>query len=291
MSKTLETLVEDVKKVLEPESTPPNLKREDALLLAERIAATVVESITKRGRERTPKTIYASEVGKPCMRQVWYNHHLPLNKEPLRPETILKFLYGNILEEVLLYLAKCAGHDVQDEQKRFEIELKNGWKVTGRQDAVIDGRVVDVKTTSPYGFKEMKSDGEFNDKFGYADQISFYHAANEHPADRKPALFVMDKQNGNLLVREFEPTKILARANKLAEVLDDGHTVPYREYEDEPEGKKGNRKLCTQCSYCDYKKVCWPGLRTFLYSKGPVFLTKVVEEPKVQEIKNEDTSI
>jgi hypothetical protein len=62
------------------------------------------------------------------------------------------------------------------------------------------------------------------------------------------------------------------------------------EAEDWAEGQSGNRKLSTNCSYCDYKKECWPGLRTFIYSKGPVYLTKVEREPggNVFEVKDED---
>ncbi len=51
-----------------------------------------------------------------------------------------------------------------------------------------------------------------------------------------------------------------------------------------PDGKSGNMKLGTKCSYCKYKNECHPDLRTFLYSGGPRFLTEVVNEPKVLEV-------
>ena len=60
---------------------------------------------------------------------------------------------------------------------------------------------------------------------------------------------------------------------------------PEQCYEPKPDGKSGNMKLDIGCSYCAYKKSCWPGLRAFLYSTGPRFLTEVVNEPKVQEIE------
>ena len=56
-------------------------------------------------------------------------------------------------------------------------------------------------------------------------------------------------------------------------------------YEAVPEGKSGNMKLAVGCSYCAYKKTCWPNLRAFLYSTGPRYLTEVKNEPKVQEIE------
>ena len=45
-----------------------------------------------------------------------------------------------------------------------------------------------------------------------------------------------------------------------------------------------NTKLSMQCSYCEYKKMCWPKLRTFIYSYGPEYLVDVRKEPKVPEI-------
>ena len=59
---------------------------------------------------------------------------------------------------------------------------------------------------------------------------------------------------------------------------------PEKCYEPKPDGKSGNMKLDIGCSYCAYKKACWPELRAFAYSTGPRFLTEVFNEPKVQEI-------
>jgi hypothetical protein len=63
-------------------------------------------------------------------------------------------------------------------------------------------------------------------------------------------------------------------------------TEPARTFEPIPEGKSGNMKLGLNCSYCGYKTHCHPGLRTFAYARGPVFLTDVIREPKetVKEI-------
>ena len=58
---------------------------------------------------------------------------------------------------------------------------------------------------------------------------------------------------------------------------------PERPYKDVADGMSGNRKLGTMCSYCQFKTLCWPGLRTFVYSSGPVFMTKVVKTPNVLE--------
>jgi len=54
---------------------------------------------------------------------------------------------------------------------------------------------------------------------------------------------------------------------------------PERAYEPVPHNKSGNTKLGTQCSYCDFKKHCWPQARKFLYSNGPIWMVDVVKEP------------
>jgi hypothetical protein len=56
-------------------------------------------------------------------------------------------------------------------------------------------------------------------------------------------------------------------------------------YETVPDGKSGNQKLAVGCSYCVYKKQCWPSVRGFLYSTGPRYLTEVIHEPKPLEIQ------
>ena len=38
-----------------------------------------------------------------------------------------------------------------------------------------------------------------------------------------------------------------------------------------------------ECSYCQFKDACWPNLQTYVYARGPVHLTKVVREPKVDK--------
>jgi hypothetical protein len=50
-----------------------------------------------------------------------------------------------------------------------------------------------------------------------------------------------------------------------------------------PKNPNGNKKLPMACSYCDFKKECYPNLRKFIYSDKPLFLTEVVKKPMVAE--------
>ncbi len=74
----------------------------------------------------------------------------------------MRFLYGHLIEEMVLALTKLSGHSVTDEQKQAEVE-----GIKGSMDCKIDGVLTDVKSASPYGFKKFK-DGSLidDDPFG-----------------------------------------------------------------------------------------------------------------------------
>jgi len=116
-----------------------------------------------------------SSIGQPCERKLWYSINEPMEAEGLSGETRFKFLYGHILEELLLFLAGVAGHDVVGRQDTQEIE-----GVEGHRDAVIDGVVVDAKSASTYSYKKFE-EGKLteNDPFGYVDQLQSYLYAGQ----------------------------------------------------------------------------------------------------------------
>ena len=208
--------------------------------------------------------------------------------EDITPPTYVKFLYGHLIEELLLFLTRAAGHTVTDEQKKCEV---NG--VKGSMDCKINGIVTDVKSASTFGFKKFK-DGTlaYDDPFGYVAQIKGY-AASEGAT--KFGWLAMDKQHGHLtyLLYDTEDKQapvydlisydIGERINQIKKMVKQP-TAPGVCYEPLPDGKSGNQKLAVGCSYCMYKKQCWPSVRGFLYSTGPRYLVEVVNEPRPTEI-------
>lgn len=234
--------------------------------------------------QRGAPTLRLSALGQPD-RKLWFTINTPELGEPLSPKTRFKFLLGDLLEELLLYLAEESGHKVEGAQDTLEI---NG--VIGHRDAVIDGRTVDVKSASSYSFKKFKEHRlREDDPFGYIDQLNSYmYAAKDDPlvSDKRTGSFlVIDKTLGHICLDSYSSNGV-----DYDKVVEDKRemlaqsTPPDRCYEPVPEGKSGNMKLGVQCSYCQFKFACYPGLRTFLYSTGPVFLTHVEREPKVPEI-------
>ncbi len=47
--------------------------------------------------------------------------------EELMPHTRIKFLYGHLIEEMILALTKLSGHDVTHEQKQVEVNGIKGY--------------------------------------------------------------------------------------------------------------------------------------------------------------------
>lgn len=241
--------------------------------------------------------VYASEYGDGCLRKLWYKRNAPEKGEPLAPYVKFKFMYGDTIEELALTLAKLSGHTVSHKQERISLEDADGRPlITGRIDAVIDGHLVDVKSMSTFAFNKYQSAGGFteeNDSFGYRWQLALYHykMVDEGVVQEgdQPMILGVDKQLGHMALMPIldwpsrgEVAKRAARAKAAIKLPE----PPERGFTDEPEGASGNRKLGVACSYCPFKAVCWPGLRTFLYSNGPRFLTYVEKEPKVAEINH-----
>lgn len=284
--KSVYTLVDDIYDLMENRNTPKDV---DVDAEIERFGEAMKDLMRKefkpsgRGDSRN---LRLSSIGKPD-RELWYSAN-KFSKEKLKPHTYIKFMYGHMIEEMLLLFIRLSGHTVTDEQKVCEVE-----GVKGHMDARVDGRLIDVKSTSSYGFKKFK-DGTlaFDDPFGYIAQIKAY-AHSE--GDKKYGWLAIDKQNGNLAYLEYdeEDTQaavydfikydIAERVRNVKKIVEQPQP-PTHCYSPVEDGKSGNEKLATGCSYCGYKNHCYPELRTFLYSTGPRFLTKVVNPPKVIEI-------
>lgn len=280
MTKTLDTLPDDIYNLFDPsvnhESSEENLDN-----MAKNIKEIMRSRLQEQPESRTP--LRFSSLGKPD-RQIWFEAHpVEGGKEPLLPKTYLKFMYGAVLEEILLFLTKEAGHEVTDEQREVEVD-----GVKGHIDAIIDGTVVDVKSASSYGYKKFEeSTVTQDDPFGYVDQLAGY--SNVLTPGKEAAWLAFDKVAGDICISKLGPVTIehhqpAERIAHLKEVIA-SETPPELCYQPVPDGKSGNFKLPVGCSYCAHKYRCHPSVRTFLYSTGPRFLTKVVREPDVPEVK------
>lgn len=278
--KKIDTLVEDIERVLVEgvEEVP-----EELIAKYQEIFGQMLRS---RFLTREPKaTLRMSNAGKPCSRQTYYEINNHEDAEPLTASTYNKFALGDLTEIHLLFLCELAGHKVEGTQDVQDIE-----GIKGHRDCVIDGVVIDAKSASSFSFKKFK-EGRLaeDDAFGYIDQIgSYLYAAQDDPivtVKDRAGFLVMDKTLGHICLDiHMKTDKDYSEFMKGKKEQMDAPEPPERAFDPEPEGKSGNMKLGTNCSYCSFKKKCFPTLRSFAYSYGPVHLVTVAREPKVPEI-------
>lgn len=284
--KSIDTLVTDMYSVIQGEG---GWEEYHTKIIGDAIGEAAKRRFSEPSRPNN--TLRMSSIGKPCERELYYdvNHDHTL-KEEMEPWTLWKFFYGDMIEEAALAVARAAGHTVQGEQEEVEIS-----GIKGHCDAIIDGMLIDVKSCSPFAFKKFKENGlREDDPFGYIEQISSYlYCLRDDPRVTYPSnagFLAIDKVNGHIHLDVYDLSPELERKELLIEqrksmVLQP--EPPMRNYEPVADGKSGNMKLPSKCSYCGWKKECWPGLRTFIYSTGPRYLTQVSKIPNVPEVSNE----
>ena len=282
MNKKIDTLIEDIYKTIDEGLDKRKVNIDFLDTFKKNMMASIDKFLFEKREDLT--TLRLSQIGRPD-RQLWYDIKSDVKPKKIDAKTRLKFLYGEILESLLILLAEASGHDVSEIQKMEEVD-----GVKGHKDCRIDGTLVDIKSASSYSFKKFK-DGSLatNDPFGYISQISAYA---ESAGDDHASFFAVDKSTGELVLMPVESIHMINatdRVKHLKEVLRSS-SVPPKCYPDEPDGKSGNRKLAIGCVFCGYRDHCWSdanggkGLRKFKYSTGIRYLTQVHKTPDVQEV-------
>ena len=286
INKTTDNVVADIYALMESKDADPSVDVEAEIeKFGEGVKALMRTEFGRKKREDNRK-LRLSNIGR-TDRYLW-NHVNGTEGEKIQPHTYVKFMYGHLIEEMLLFLTRMAGHSVTDEQKVCKVE-----GIVGHMDCKIDGVVTDVKSASSFGFKKFK-DGTlaYDDPFGYIDQIKAYaHSEGQ----TKFGWLAMDKANGHLTYLKYDLTDteapvyealkgdIVDRVKHVKKLVEQPEPVEWC-YQPIPDGKSGNSKLSIGCSYCQFKDHCYPNLRVFAYSYGPKYLVDVVKEPKVQEV-------
>ena len=285
--KTTDTLIKDIYKLMQNKLTDSEVDAEAEIDKFGEACKDLMRKEFLNGKRSDSRKLRMSNIGK-TDRYLWNHYNNVGPTEKMQSHTLVKFMYGHLIEEMLLLFVRLAGHTVTHEQAYAEVQ-----GIKGSMDCKIDGVVTDVKSASTYGFKKFK-DGSlaFDDPFGYIDQIKGY-ARSE--GETKVGWLAMDKANGHLTFLKYDledeeaPAYPVLKKDIEERIIHIKEMVNQEEppelcYETVPDGKSGNMKLATGCSYCHFKHACYPNLRAFAYSYGPRYLTEVVNEPKVQEI-------
>jgi len=278
--KNLGSLLSDIYGIFENthEVTEENLD-----LFASNCKEVLRKAVKEAGSDQQT-TLRMSNLGTPD-RKLWYSFKMPSkSSRSLTADNYINFLYGHILEELLLFLVREAGHKVTHEQDEVSVS-----GVVGHLDCCIDDVPVDVKSASQYGFQKF-SDGSLlrgDDPFGYIEQISGYANAL---GKTEAAFLTINKNRGELALLRVPDIFISNTEKRVEHVRDflEDETPPERCYPDEPQYKNaknnGNRKLAMPCVFCPFKFDCWDNLRAFQYSGKVEYLTEVAREPKVADV-------
>lgn len=278
--KSIHTLISDIYNYIGGENGLTDFLASD---LASNVSRAVQASLSKHEH----RGLRLSGLGPKCPRALWYSYHHPELAEPIPPHARIKFIYGHLIEHLVITLAKAAGHEVVGEQDEVFVD-----GILGHRDCVIDGAVVDVKSAASRSFLKFRDKTlAEDDSFGYLDQVDGYVVgAVDDPLVRikdKGYLLAVEKQLGHLALYEHKVRHdhIRERIRSYKSIVERLNPPPCA-CGTEPDGKSGNIKLDTRASYSSFKHCCFPNLRTFLYSDGPRYLSKVVREPEVKELTN-----
>lgn len=282
LTKTIDTLVYDIEQVI---LGGGGWDKTTSSFFGQQLEQVSFDRFHKKAEPR--KHLSLSQIGTPCDRKLWYKINEPMCGEPLSPEAIGTFFYGDMIEALVICLAQAAGHKVEGLQETLTIE-----GVKGHRDCIIDGMNVDVKSAAKYSFQKFANHQlREDDPFGYISQLSSYvFASQDDPRvtyKTEGAFLVVQKDRFKLCLDRYDFADELK--TKKDEIIRTKALVKGEMPEDRidpvPQSKTSpNTMLSVQCNYCEFRKKCWPEARTFMYSTGFQHLIDVKKEPRVTEL-------
>lgn len=258
-----------------------SLRGDDAVMspqTIEQIVSGVKESLHKQfvDKRESKFRLRMSNLGRPYC-QLWFDKNKPETASTPSSSFVINMMIGDVLEAVFKGLLTASGIKYNNGTK-VTMKLNNGVLIEGTPDLIMNGRVDDVKSASPWSyenkFKNFDTLNE-NDSFGYVAQLAGYaRAANVEVG----GWWVINKGNGSFkYVDASNRINVENQVHKFTALTEELKENRFRRvYSDEEETYRnrpsGNRKLKRECSWCSYKHTCWPNLqeRPSLVSRAAV---------------------
>lgn len=212
--------------------------------------------------------IRMSNVGRPSC-QLWMQKHKADKQEAKPYDFIMKMLMGDAIECIALFVMKAAGVDVQDVSGKVTLEL-DGRQIDGEYDVIIDDKVWDVKSASPYSFQNKFKDFDSlakDDTFGYVSQGFGYAEAS---GKKFGGWIAVNKVTGEWKFVEADNSKemhhkVLGDIKETYDLITSDSTEFKRCFDDVAETYRkvptGNRHISRTCDFCEFKHECWPNLQ------------------------------
>ena len=228
-------------------------------------------AIRKQFSRNSEYRIRMSGLGRPLCQQQLEKQGL---KQDVAYNDVIRFLIGDLVEATAILVMKAAGVNVQQEQGQCSLEL-DGQTVNGTLDVIIDDKVWDIKSTSPWSF-ENKFSGrggydaiKEDDPFGYIMQGFLYSESQGLPFGGWIAInkssgewdFVEAPDNQE----EDRETYLKEAAQRVRAIVNDAKfKIPFTSLPETYTYKgvkyeTGNRLMPKTCTFCSFKENCWKG--------------------------------
>jgi len=258
------------------------------------IAKECEESVERQLNKERKFSIRMSGLGRPLCQQLLDRQGL---KEDMDYNALFRFMFGDLVESVIVLIMEQADVDIVDKQKAVKLDI-GGHTVTGTLDLILRDemgveKVWDVKSASEWAFKfkytgfggydKIKED----DPFGYVMQGHLYGEATGLPFG---GWIVVNKSSGEIAMveapdwQEEDRKEYLKDAEVRVKRLLDPNPDFVKPFKSEFETYKvkgeiirtGNKTLPKICGMCGYRSHCWS--KSQLHDK---VISKAKTPPKV----------
>jgi hypothetical protein len=250
-----------------------------------RIVKDVKESIEKQFSANERKfSLRMSNIGRPYC-QLWYDKNESEGGVEPSSNFLMNMMIGDIVEAVFKGVLTEAGVEFSDGHKS-KLELGEH-KIYGTHDLITNNRVDDIKSASPWSYKNKFKDYytlKEHDSFGYIGQLAGYSKALGVEAG---GWWVINKASGEFkfvsawdmaVDRQDVLDEVQAKADKLKENKFERCFEPVEEtFRKKP---TGNKILAEECGWCKYRYKCWPSIQEL-----PSLASQAKEKPIVAYIE------
>lgn len=208
-----------------------------------------------------------SNIGRPlCQLQM---EKSGAKKQRMPYNHVVRMLIGDSVETIVRFVMKAANVNVTSDGDKVVLETA-GERIKGESDIDIDGKAYDIKSCSPWAFKNKWLKGydevRAKDDFGYVGQLYGYADAQDKDLG---GWVVVDKSSGEVAVVEVQDT--VSQQKAIRKQREDTVTAivsdaPFRRcFEAAPEFYRktptGRKVLPKECRMCSFLHSCWPEAR------------------------------
>ena len=141
-----------------------------------KIVKHVEQAIDKQFDDKNNRKfrLRASNIGRATC-QLWFMKNKPEKAVARGTNFLLRMLIGDITEAVFKGVLTEAGVNY-GEPERVQVDIA-GETISGEYDLIVDNKVDDIKSASPWSYRNKWTGGdnvEKNDSFGYIGQLAIY---------------------------------------------------------------------------------------------------------------------